>query len=373
MQHRAAGILAVFSLFLLTAASNRPTAAPPRPNILLIVLDTLRVDATSIVKPDANKTPFLASLAARGAVFTRAYSTHDFTPPSHFSIMTGLRDGLGTNDDRAENGLPYQLGISGYDTFAVAANNLIGVAQMPVHRAFKRFKQPGSIIGGTTVDLIDDTTDIDMRLRMFRCNPTPHARLALYYSAERLLPIVLEEMRTAKGPYFGFVNLLDTHEPYVPDPAFYPPEKSLPPNFDGDVMTRRLGPALTNPDERVQALIKTVKFPRLVAADLSPQTLAIYRARYDATVRGLDDTLRKFFAQLEHEKLLDNTVVIITSDHGESFGEGGFLTHMLGDRGDYESTHHVPMLLWVLLFEILGRGFKHLRVSHSSPTALNRF
>jgi len=267
--------------------------------------------------------------------------------------MTGLRDGLGTNDDRVENGVPYQLAVSGYDTFAVAANNLIGIAQMPVHRAFKRFKQPGSIIGGTSVDLIGDTTDIDMRLRMFRCNPTTHSRLALYYSAERLLPIVLEEMRTAKGPYFGFVNLLDTHEPYVPDPAFYPPEKSLPPNFDGDILKRRLGPALAHPDDRVQALIKTVRFPRLVAADLSPQALAIYRARYDATVRELDDTLKKFFAQLEREKLLDNTVVIITSDHGESFGEGGFLTHMLGDRGDYESTHHVPML--VVFPKRLGR------------------
>jgi arylsulfatase A-like enzyme len=343
--------LAALSLLCSLSAARPP--ATPRPNVILIVIDTLRADATSLNDPESNNTPFLASLALRGTVFTSAYSTHDFTPPSHFSIMTGLRDGLGSNDDRPENGLAYQLTLNGYDTFAVAANNLIGTAQMPVHRAFRRFLQPGTIDGGSWIDAVGDTLAIDMRLRMFHCNATPHARAVLWFSADRLLPMFLEQIRTAQPPYFGFVNLVDPHEPYVPDPSIYPPEKSLPPNFNGDVLGRRLGPELADPESiadparraHIESLIRAVRFPRLVAADLSPEALAIYHRRYNATVRGVDRTLADFFAALEREKLLDNTIVIITSDHGESFGEAGFLTHMLGDHGDYEATHHVPLLV----------------------------
>ena len=342
----------LFSLVFCTAAA-REAAVPRQPNVLLIVIDTVRADATSLNNPDANNTPFLASLASRGVVFTRAYSTHDFTPPSHFSMMTGMRDGLGTNDDRPENGLAYQLAINGYDTFAIVANNLIGSSLMPVHRAFKRFEQPGSITGNSWVDIVGDELATDMRLRMFQCNPTAHSRAMLYFSADRLLPMFAEQIRKSTPPYFGFVNLIDAHEPYVPDPAIYPREKTLPQNFDGDILARKLGPELADPSsigdakrrDKIESAIRTVRFPRLVAADLSPEALAIYRQRYDATVRGMDNALKAFFASLESDHRLDNTIVIITSDHGESFGEGGFVTHMFGDKGDYESTHHVPLLV----------------------------
>jgi arylsulfatase A-like enzyme len=347
---RAGSIASALLLLLLGGAAKKPS---PPPNIVLLVIDTLRFDATSFADAGRDNTPFLASLASRGIVFTNAYSTHDFTPTSHFSIMTGLRDGLGTDADRPENGLAYQLTTNGYDTFAVAANNLIGAAQMPVHRAFRRFQQPGSIEGGTSVDVVADMTAIDMRLKMFQCTATPHARAVLYYSAERLLPLFLTQMRQAKAPYFGFVNLIDPHEPYVPDPAIYAPEASLPANFAGDVLNRPLGPELVDPTriadksrrQLIESQIRIAHSARLVSADLSPESLAVYRRRYDAAVRGVDRTLREFFAALEREKLLDNTIVIITSDHGESFGEKGFLTHMLNDQGDYEATHHVPLLV----------------------------
>ncbi len=83
----------------------------------------------------------------------------------------------------------------------------------------------------------------------------------------------------------------------------------------------------------------------LVAVDLSAEARKIYHQRYRATAREVDAALQQFFAALERQKLLENTVVIITSDHGESFGESDLITHMFGDRGDFESTHHVPMLI----------------------------
>ena len=77
---------AIAAFFLISAV---PAPRNNRPNILLIVVDTLRFDAVSPAT-----TPFLASLSKRGVVFTHAYSTHDFTPTSHYSIFTGLHDGL---------------------------------------------------------------------------------------------------------------------------------------------------------------------------------------------------------------------------------------------------------------------------------------
>ncbi len=332
---------AVLCLFIFLAASLLAEPPPKRPNILLIVLDTVRYDAVS-----ASNTPFLDSLSKRGVVFTAAYSTHDFTPTSHFSMETGLRDGLGSDDDRPENGVAWQLRRSGYFTFAMVANSLIGQQQMPVHRAFEDFRQIGDVVTGSGLDVMNDLLRIDARLALFHVRSTPHTRAMLYYSAERVLPELLVQMRAARRPYFGFVNLIDAHEPYVPHARNYPPETRLPPNFDGDILARRLPPELQHPtDAAIKEKLAAVRFPHLLADDLSAEALAIYKRRYMATVRDTDAVLQQFFDAANREHLLDDTVVIITSDHGEAFGEGGFVTHMLGDHGDGEATHHVPLIV----------------------------
>jgi arylsulfatase A-like enzyme len=334
-------------VFALTGNTAVAAPAPRRTNILLIVLDTVRYDAVS-----PGNTPFLDSLGRRGVVFSNAYSTHDFTPTSHFSMMTGLYDGLGTDDDRVENGVAWQLEHSGYSTFAVIANNLLGKSQMPVLRGFSDFKETGDVPSNNAGGIID-MLKIDTRLALFHVRSTPHNRARLYYSAERILPMVLDELRQAKGPYFGFVNLVDAHEPYVPHARDYQLEASLPEGFEGDVMTRRLGPELAHPEAIadpvrrafVLAKIAEVGYARLLSLDLSTEDLAVYKRRYLATVRELDGVLQQFFESADREHLLDNTLVIITSDHGEEFGEAGHITHMLHDHGDLEATRHVPMIV----------------------------
>ncbi|HEY6842932.1 MAG TPA: sulfatase-like hydrolase/transferase [Thermoanaerobaculia bacterium] len=325
-------------------------AAPAvtRPNVLLIVIDTLRYDATQ-----NGNMPFLASLASRGVVFTHAYSTHDFTPPSHFSIMTGLRDGLASDDDRVENSVAYQLRRAGYHTFATAANGLLSPKQMPTFAAFTDFRQTGDVTQGTFFDTVTDLTEVDFRLRLFECPPTQRNRAMAFFGAEELLPVFLQQIEKTQPPYFGFVNLLDTHEPYVPDLTTYRPERLLPPNFSGDIIHRPLSAELKDPDSIkdpqrrafVKQKIAQGGAPWLTSLDLTPQALAIYHNRYNAEAKHADGVLKEFFAALEREHVLDTTVVIITSDHGESFGEDDLVTHMFADRGDAESTHHVPLVI----------------------------
>ena len=153
---RACGV--VVAAFLLFSAAPIPKTT--RPNILLIVVDTLRFDAVN-----SETTPFVASLSKRAIVFTNAYSTHDFTPTSHFSMFTGLRDGLGGELDGAELGVPYQLQRAGYSTFATVANDLIGTKQMPVLRGFADFKDLLDVRANPN-DLMVARTKIDMRLAM---------------------------------------------------------------------------------------------------------------------------------------------------------------------------------------------------------------
>ncbi|HEV8432418.1 MAG TPA: sulfatase-like hydrolase/transferase [Thermoanaerobaculia bacterium] len=336
--------VAVATLLLVSAA---PIPKTNRPNILLVVVDTLRFDA---VNPET--TPFLASLGKRAIVFTHAYSTHDFTPTSHFSMFTGLRDGLGGDLDGAELGVPFQLQRAGYATFATVANDMIGTKQMPVLRGFGDFKDLLDVRTNPN-DLMMARTTIDMRLAMYGFRPTQHARAIAYFNAGRLLPLFANQIRAAKAPYFGFVNLVDPHEPYIPDPDYYAPETKLPPGFAADVLTRRVDPELEHPEaivdparrQLIQSLIAAVKFPRLVAIDISSEALQIYHRRYLAKVKKADATLKLFFDDLERQHALDNTIVIVTSDHGEEFGESHFITHMLQDKGNYEATHHVPLLV----------------------------
>jgi arylsulfatase A-like enzyme len=348
--------LSLFAIAFHALGAEGEKGAARRPNVILIVLDTVRFDALS-----ADNTPLLDSLGKRGVVFSAAYSTHDFTPTSHFSMMTGLRDGLGGDEDRLETGLPWQLRQNGYSTFATVANGLLTPVQLPVLRGFGDFKAFGDMNRSSQIESLSDVTAIEERLSRFHVRATRHTRLMLYYSADRLLPIFLEQMRNAKPPYFGLVNLIDAHEPYVPHLSSYQPETNLPKGFIGDVMGRPLSRELQHPETitdparraSVEAGIAAVGFPRLLSADLSPEALAIYKARYLGAVHDLDGVLGQFFAAAGNEHLLDNTIVIITSDHGEEFGEAGHITHMLRDRGDFESTHHVPLI--VLLPKSIAR------------------
>jgi hypothetical protein len=88
-------------------------------------------------------------------------------------METGFHDGLGTDDDRPENGVAWQLRASGYFTFAAVANSLLGLAQMPVHRAFNDFRQVGDIVSGaSSLDMMNDVLRIDARLAFFRVRAT---------------------------------------------------------------------------------------------------------------------------------------------------------------------------------------------------------
>ena len=162
-----------------------------------------------------------------------------------------------------------------------------------------------------------------------------------------------EPLLKGSQPFFGFINVMDMHDPYVPDPRIY--------NRAGehgikvpDLRFRQLSPELANPasipdearrKEVTQAIRTADGRAWSTSFDLTSKMIAIYKKRYFANASTVDDGLRRLFDFLVREGILNSTIVIITSDHGESFGEKHLITHSFGDAGDMRVTHAVPLLL----------------------------
>jgi arylsulfatase A-like enzyme len=338
-------------------AEQPPIPCPEKPNILIIVLDTLRFDATALDSQSRNPTPFLARLAASGVNFTNCYSTHDSTPSSHASLFSGFLNAYRTTLDQPGASIAHQFRALDYHTFAVVANGNLSSMSFPMLIPFQDSVNVGDLwMGLNDAQKAAVSPSFDGRIRRFGAEPNDSYRQFLWSAAPRLLPRIRTRLERAKHPFLGFINLIDCHDPYISEPRFYSSGRErllrkdplAPPRF------RRLPAALENPDSIADPVRREFVKKKIqqaqgrawsVALDLNKADLAIYRMRYNAAARQLDDAIASIFKMLEVNELLTSTIVVITSDHGESFGEADLLTHSFNDQGDRESTQRVPMLI----------------------------
>jgi arylsulfatase A-like enzyme len=350
----------------MAAASPRaPEVVPPRPappkhpNVLLITLDTVRFDVTAADPRTSNATPFIGELAHAGVNFVRSYSTFDGTPQSHFSMLTGFVSGWGALPlDVKEFSLPFQLRKVGYRTFGIAANGNLSAAGFRQSAGFQQYTCLNDVWDAMPApEKARHLKAIDARLDHYAAPRNDFNRLMLYSSANEVLPRLAKQLDKRSGPFFGFINLIDAHDPYFPDPKRYDArevESSLKlDGFESDLRTRKLNDELKTPEaiaeeKRRQWVVGKIRDaggrPWSTTIGLSKDALRAYRMRYRAEVRELDQTLRSVFAMLRERGLLDSTIVVITADHGEAFGESEMLTHSFGNKGDREATHRVPLL-----------------------------
>ncbi|HYO77554.1 MAG TPA: sulfatase-like hydrolase/transferase [Thermoanaerobaculia bacterium] len=334
-------------------ASELPPC-PDKPNILLISLDTLRFDATSLGANGKNRTPFLEQLAGVGLNFVRAYSTHDSTPYSHFSMLTGYINGYQSPIDVPEVSLAHQLKQRGYRTWGVSANGNLSPK-------FTRSMQPF----GSFVNLHEQWQEmpadrkaamlprLDAQLAAYDHALTEWNRMMLFSMGGAVLRHI-EPRLDGKQPFFGMINLLHAHDPYLPTPSSYDRHREKKGVTVPDLRNRPVLPELADPatiaDETRRAeIVETLARSNVGALattfDLSPDQLAIYRRRYHARVRELDAAVGEIVRELRERKLLDSTILVVTSDHGEAFGERNLITHSFGNRGDLEATNRVPLVI----------------------------
>lgn len=322
-------------------------------NVLLVVFDTARADAIEHFGAAPGTTPALAALADEGAALTSMYSTSNWTLPAHASLFAGLlpralglpgaaspSDVLSSQQDRL---LPVVLNRRGYRTAAASANAWI-VGHHGFDTGFDEFVE----VAGSRPHRPDQGVRAHAKWAAEAVTARVDDGLA------RIDEVVRGWIRDAGGqPFFWFVNLMECHSPYLPPR----PHNDLSP----------LGRLLAGEDARRFQTHDGFLAACTGALTVPPRSLRRMRHLYGRSIRMMDDWLARILEELERARLLDDTLVIVTSDHGENLGENGLMGHTLSldDRlirvpfvargpGAPAATHEVTSLADVP--GMIGRG-----------------
>jgi len=318
-----------------------------RPNVLLISIDTLRADHLSCYGHPGATSPHIDALARDGILFRQTASTASFTLPAHASMMSGLfpsthgatyqnRDPASFTVRGMSPGFPTLaelLSEAGYDSAGFASGPLMS-HQFGFGRGF---------------DLYDDRFD---RLQSARARLLARTVLFRWMSAAGLFtPRDMDAQRIAKEvtsrasawlsgrrisgrPFFLFTHYWDPHGPYEP-----------PDPYDRDATGRKL-----HVDYDLDQLL-------IGNYTLTPSALRDTLALYDGEIQYMDQNVGELLDFIRKAGWMDDTIVILTSDHGESFGEHNHWEH---SRVLYEDVLHVPFIMRLPRGQMAGRHEKDI-------------
>jgi arylsulfatase A-like enzyme len=325
-----------------------------RPNIVLLVLDSVRASNMSCYGYERQTTPHLDRLAAEEAtLFEQAIAVGCWTLPVHASLFMGLypsAHGVRLAKDALPEGSPTlarRLGEQGYRTACFSNNPYIsestGLTQgfdtveelwrsTRLHgaersRASARLKQLERRGGASkslarTARLAKRPLSILKTWRRWRRRADSGAKL----TQERIREWLASKDDTA--PFFIFVNYMESHEGWKSHERYNPPRP-----YNRRFLGRRVS------FWRVARLTSTQLGASKPRRD---QDLQITRALYDGAVNYLDDQVGELISHLDSIGVMDNTVLIVASDHGDSLGEHGHVGHRLYL---YEQLVHVPLIV----------------------------
>jgi arylsulfatase A-like enzyme len=295
-------------------AAARAAAPAGAPNVLLVMVDTLRADHLSCYGSTRVRTPHIDALAADGFRWANAFSQASWTRASVATILTGLYPsahgvvhGGDALPDRVDT-LAEMLQRGGYRTVGFANSADVSPA-FNFQQGFDEYHYlaPDFLLGATgpaaELTLYDG-------LRVVRERLLARVDVHNYYQpAERVTAEVrgwLDRRPAEREPLFLFVHYMDPHDPYVVHP------------FDGEGYARSAQP--DPPAEMAERL----------------------HALYDGSVAYLDEHLGVLLDDLRKRGLYDRTLVVLTADHGEEFHEHGGWWH---GRTLYDEQIHVPLIV----------------------------
>ncbi|MEM7306699.1 MAG: sulfatase [Planctomycetota bacterium] len=346
---RTASLLVLLGLLSGTPAgcgggSEEPSA---RPNVLLISLDTLRADHLGAYGYGRDTSPRIDALAASGTLFEDAVSTTSWTLPSHLSMLTGLAiSAHGVCDDRlwqvagTEGApdevplrgtfLPELLQASGYRTAGFYTWKYLE-PRFGFGPGFETYERVGHSVfshpeWSKRFEALRAAGKIDEIQRWRDENPAlfDEQRPTAGEAVDRALAWLDGTAGgDAEEPFFLFVHLFDIHDGYVPPPPF--DARFTDPDYRGPITGRKV----TTPDSPVR--------PDMASADLA-QLIALY----DGEIAWVDSQVGRLLDRLDALGLREDTLVVLTSDHGEEFFEHGAKTH----RAQlHRESVHVPLIV----------------------------
>lgn len=319
-------------------------------NVLLISLDTTRKDRLSCYGYQRLTTPRIDKLAEESLVFTRCVAVSNWTLPSHASMLCGLyptshgarwhftdmsqvkslRDPPGTMSLECES-LAEILQANGYRTAAVLANSFWLNEFTQLNQGF---------------DLFDASTGDEL--------------MAPFRQAEEITDTAVDWLEEGREqPFFLCLNYLDPHAPYNPPP----PYDALFVTKASKADSQELRYWQYWLDEWTDARKRVIG----EGEELSPAELAVFEERYDGEIAYMDAHIGRLLDWLRDTGQYDRTLVFVTADHGEVFGEHGLFGHAFRL---YEPEIAVPMLVKLPFSGRKGEvdhGVQHVDIM---PTAL---
>lgn len=325
-------VLAALGVAAAATASHLRDDAP-RPNVLLLVMDTTRADRCSFMGYERPTTPRLDEFAKDAVTFRNAWSAANWTGPAHASLFTGIGPDLhGFLSaqrpflDAERPTMAESLAAAGYATGCFSNNPLVSPGF-------------GLTRGFETIDPLYE-----------RVLPMPWARVAHEEGAAWA-----EAAHAAGKPFFLFINDVEPHQPYEPPAA------------ESAAFVRG------HPSPRQMAEARAFESTRSLAHSLGVDEqdagmLDLLSDLYDAEVRSLDREIGTLLDRLRDSGLLDTTIVVIVGDHGEMLGENGLLDH---GSGLHRAVLHVPLLVRFPGAFDAGRVVRDVvRIEDVAPTIL---
>jgi arylsulfatase A-like enzyme len=336
-----------------------------RPNIILVSFDALATKNMTLYGYKRHTTPFMSTWAENASVFTNVKAGDGYTTPTTASLMTGKRVWTHqTYHQRSailkgptEN-IAYLLKESGYYTMAYAENKNASPVSLNVYNSFNDYKS-----------FIPEDQDLLSRMhaRLYHLffgkiklydwiflddfAPTHLFKKLIYYplyysrykksvwEEKKAVPVKIDtildkftddiDKNNYTAPFFVWLHMMPPHEPYLPPEPFMG-------TFDSSSIMRTL-------DEQFEYRIAVADHLRnsgqFTKEDL--KLLETYRARYDENILFCDSKFEDFITQLTKRNILNNSVVILSADHGEIFehnslGHGGVF---------YEPVLSVPLII----------------------------
>ena len=327
-----------------TAAEPQPAAAASPPNVLVIVWDTVRADRMSVYGYERPTTPRIAEWAKGARVYDEARSGGIWTLPAHASLFTGLPpESTGADErwlwlDGQHLTMSEWFGDHGYDTFSFAANNLLSgetnlVQGFDTQWNTSRGRVKPMAKAMTKRKLI--TRDVSNELTPGWSEPDHGATNAEWRADYKdAAPLIgrglvkwLDE-RPSEAPFFAFLNMMEAHTPRIPS-----------------LEARQ---QVMDDEELIELGLRTdaghinLHFYNFGKHDYSDRQLQAINGVYDATLVDLDNATADLFAALEAKGILDNTIVVLTADHGENLGDHHLFNHRFAL---YETLLHVPLII----------------------------
>lgn len=303
------------------AMSALPAARPGMPNVLLIIWDTVRGSNLSLYGYHRPTTPFLEDFARSGARFDMAVATAPWTLPSHASMFTGQRPTalsarLNTPLDGTYPVIAEAFSRAGYATGGFVANMSYCSREHGLARGFAHYEDyrlaPGEMINASRLGQVMLRSQAVRRITGFY-------DLAGRKTAAQVNHGLLRWVDQHRDrPFFAFLNYFDAHQPYI-----------APQPFRSRFTFDSVAPY----------------HPRTVDAnynELTAEEIHWSLGEYDAGIAYQDSAVANLMGELDRRGLLDNTVVIIVSDHGEHFGDHKRISH---GNSLYRQLLHVPLVI----------------------------